>query len=212
MTTPLPPAASRQAPVPPLSPAAAKDWALYTDWCTATGRDPHSTGWADLSVFLADLPAAEAVQQRRMRHLRPLLDLGAGGLPRPAAPLRSRLGPTWASYSDTLTALRHEWWPDGIAARRDALIIILLARGFTRHRIRHLRPRAVQVFPEHVVDGLTLLPRHRDPSLCPRCALTRWLQILDAYRDRSGHDIEDKLTTARTYPHPRHDCTNGPAT
>ena len=204
MTTPTPPA-SGQEPVPPLSPVAAKDWALYTDWCTATGRDPHGTGWVDLSAFLADLPATDAVQQRRMRHLRPLLDLGAGGLPRPTAPLRSRLGPAWASYPDALAALRHEWWPDGVAARRDALIIVLVARGFTRHRLRQLRPHAVQVFPDYLVDGLEL-PMHRDPALCPRCALNRWLQILVAYRHRSGHDIEDHLTEARTYNQPHHDC------
>lgn len=187
-----------------IGPAAA-DWALYTDWCIATGRDPAATGWADLAVFLADLPASETVQQRRLRHLRPALRLGHGGLPRPITRLRSRVGPTWSTYPEALTALRHEWWPDGVAARRDALIIVLIAHGLTRTRITRLRPADLEVFPEAIVDDLRLA-QHHNPALCPRCALVRWLHVLDAYRDRSGHDIEHLLTDARAYGQPRHDC------
>lgn len=206
-TSGAPGAVERQpaGPVPVLAGAAAADWALYADWCTATARTPGETGWADLAAFLADLPATVLVQQRRIRHLRPLLGLGVGGLPRPTVRLRSRVGPPWASYPDTLAAVRHEWWPDGVAARRDALIIVLIARGVTRTRISRLRPSDVTVFPEFVIDDL-VLDRHRDPVLCPRCALVRWLQILDAYRDRSGRDIEELLTTARVHTRIRHDC------
>lgn len=185
--------------------AAAQDWALYADWCAATGRDPATTGWADLAVFLTDLPASELVQQRRLRAIRPRLGLGHGGLPRPAARVRPRVGPAWASYPEALTALRHEWWPDGVAARRDALLIVLIAHGMTRTRLARLRPKQVSVFPQFVVDDLVLIG-HRDPALCARCALVRWLQILHAYRDRSGRDIEELLTIARVHAQARHDC------
>lgn len=180
-------------------------WALYADWCAATGRDPATTGWADLAVFLTDLPASVLVQQHRLRAIRPRLGLGHGGLPRPIARVRPRVGPAWASYPEALTALRHEWWPDGVAARRDALLIVLIAHGMTRTRLARLRPRQVSVFPQVIVDDL-VLPQHRDPALCARCALTRWLQILHAYRDRSGRDIEELLTTSRAHARPRHDC------
>lgn len=183
----------------------APDWALYADWCAATGRAPATTGWADLAVFLTDLPASELVQQRRLRAIRPRLGLGHGGLPRPISRVRPRVGPAWASYPEALTALRHEWWPDGVAARRDALLIVLIAHGMTRTRLARLRPRQVSVFPQVVVDDL-VLPGHRDPALCARCALVRWLQILHAYRDRSGRDIEELLTIARVHARPRHDC------
>lgn len=185
--------------------AAAQDWTLYADWCTATGRDPATTGWTDLAVFLTDLPASELVQQRRLRAIRPRLGLGHGGLPRPSARVRPRVGPAWASYPEALTALRHEWWPEGVAARRDALLIILIAHGITRTHLARLRPSAVSLFPQVVVDDL-VLPGHRDPALCARCALVRWLQILHACRDRSGRDIEELLTTARVHARPRHDC------
>lgn len=185
--------------------AAAGDWSLFVDWCTATGRDPAASGWADLAAFLVDLPASVVVQERRFRSVRPMLDLGHGGFPRPVTRLRSRVGPSWASYADALGVLRHEWWPEGVAARRDALIIVLIARGPTRARLSQLRPADVTVFPDTVVADVRL-GGHRDPALCPRCALVRWLQVLHAYRDRSGRDIEILLTDARSLGWPRHDC------
>lgn len=100
---------------------------------------------------------------------------------------------------DALAALRHEWYPDGIAARRDALILVLTAHGFTRNRIRRLQPSDITTFPAPVVDGLDL-PEHPNPALCARCALTRWLAILDAYRDRARRDIEESLPTPATPP------------
>ena len=188
-----------------LSATARADWDLFTDWCTATGRTPITSTWADLSDFLAEIPASTVIQQRRVRHIQTVLEQEPTGLPRPLVVATARPGPQWLTYPDAMTALRHEWHPEGVAARRDALILTLAAHGFTRNRIRRLRPQQTTTFPEPVVDSFSL-PRHRDPVLCPRCALTRWLAILDAYRHRSGRDIEDLLTDARTYARPRHDC------
>ena len=188
-----------------LSPAAERDWGLWVDWCTATGRDPHHLDGPALAVFLRELPAGTPVQDRRVRNIRRVLEGKGRGLPRPTTTIRPRVGPEWLSYPDALTALRHEWWPEGVAARRDALILVLTAHGFTRTRIRRLQPRHIQTFPELVIDGLAL-PRHRDPALCAQCALARWLAVLDAYRHRSGRDVEELLTESRVSTHPRHDC------
>lgn len=190
-----------------LSATARADWDLFTDWCTATGRTPITSTWADLSDFLAEIPASTVIQQRRVRHIQTVLEQEPTGLPRPLVVATARPGPQWLTYPDAMTALRHEWHPEGVAARRDALILTLAAHGFTRNRIRRLRPQQTTTFPEPVVDSFSL-PRHRDPFLCPRCALTRWLAILDAYRHRSGRDIEDLLTDARIHStlHPAHDC------
>ena len=158
-----------------------------------------------MAAFVEDLPASVTVQERRLRGIRPRLGLGIGGLPRPVTSLRSRVGPGWASYPEALAGLRHEWWPEGVAARRDALVIVLVARGFTRARVYGLRPSAVSIFPETVIDGLAL-EGHRDPVLCPRCALVRWVQVLAAFRDRSGRDIEELLTEARASAGVSHDC------
>lgn len=189
----------------PTNPFAERDWSLWVDWCAATSRHPHHLDGPTLAAFLRELPATIAVQERRVRTIRRVLEGTGRGLPRPTTTIRPRVGPEWLSYPDALTALRHEWWPEGVAARRDALILILIAHGFTRTRIRHLQPQHIQTFPEIVVDEF-VLPRHRDPRLCAQCALVRWLAILDAYRHRSGRDIEELLEESRVYAHPRHDC------
>lgn len=115
-----------------------------------------------------------------------------------------------------MAALRQEWYPEGVAARRDALILVLTAAGFTRRRITTLRPSQITTLGNTVSDsaGVTVdgvdLPRTADPLLCPRCALTRWAQVLDAFADRSRADVEDLLTAARDHNRPRHDCTDRP--
>ena len=188
-----------------LHPVAHRDWQLWVDWCTATDRDPRETRGEALAVFVGDLPATTAVQDRRLRNIHRAAGHTPAGLPRPTTRVLARLGPPWLSYPDALTALRHEWFPEGVAARRDALILILAAHGFTRRRIRRLQPHAVEVFPDFVIDGLAL-PLHPNPALCGQCALTRWLAVLDAYRHRSGRDIEDLLTASRAFSRPQHEC------
>jgi len=188
-----------------LSPVAQRDWRLWVDWCIATDRDPGEPKGEALADFVADLPAATGVQDRRLRNIHRALCHTPTGLPRPTTRVPARLGSPWLSYPEALGALRHEWFPEGVAARRDALILVLAAHGFTRRRIRRLQPHAVEAFPDFVIDGLAL-PPHTDPALCARCALTRWLAILDAYRHRSGRDIEDLLTASRAFSRLRHDC------
>ena len=184
---------------------AERDWSLWLDWCAATGRDPHDLDGPALAAFLRELPATTLVQDRRVRTIRRVLEGTGRGLPRPTTRIPTRIGPPWLTYTDALTGLRHEWFPEGVAARRDALILVLAAHGFTRTRIRRLQVAQVEPFPTFVIDGLALT-QHRDPALCARCALTRWLAVLDAYRHRSGRDIEDLLTQARAFVRPQHDC------
>lgn len=186
--------------------AAERDWGLFQDWCTATDRTVNAADAADLAAFITELPAKPAILHRRLQHIQTRLGLIPAGLPRPVVVAPARPGPPWPSYTDALAALRHEWYPDGIAARRDALILVLTAHGFTRNRIRRLQPSDITTFPAPVVDGLDL-PEHPNPALCARCALTRWLAILDAYRDRARRDIEEFLTDARNATaRARHDC------
>lgn len=188
-----------------LSAVAHRDWRLWVDWCIATDRDPGEPNGEALAAFVADLPAATGVQDRRLRNIHRALCHTPTGLPRPTTRVPARLGSPWLSYPEALGALRHEWFPEGVAARRDALILILAAHGFTRRRIRRLQPHAVEVFPDFVIDGLAL-PLHPNPALCGQCALTRWLAVLDAYRHRSGRDIEDLLTASRAFSRPQHEC------
>jgi len=213
-TTAAPAAAVGERPPFDLSRVAQRDWALWVDWCAATGRDPHHGGIADLAVFLLELPATTGVQERRVRNIARTLGQAGHALPRPTTIVPVRVGPGWATHVDALAALRVEWYPEGVAARRDALILVLTAAGFTRRRITTLRPPQITTPGNTVSDsaGVTVdgvdLPSTADPLLCPRCALTRWAQVLGAFADRSRADVEDLLTAAREHKRPRHDCAD----
>jgi len=212
------PAAVGKRPVVPLSRVARGDWALWVDWCAATSRDPHQGGIADLAVFLLELPATPGVQDRRVRNIARTLGRPGHALPRPTTTAANgpplRIGPGWATQAEALAALRVEWYPEGVAARRDALILVLTAVGFTRRRITTLRPTQITIPGNTVSDGAGVtvdgvdLSRAADPVLCPRCALARWAQVLGAFADRSRLDVEDLLTAARDHTRPRHDCTD----
>ncbi len=222
MTTtqdPAPAAVGKRPAVPP-SRVARGDWALWVDWCAATNRDPHQGGIADLGVFLLELPATAGVQDRRVRSIARTLGRPGRALPRPTTAAANgppvRIGPGWATHPEALAALRVEWYPEGVAARRDALILVLTAAGFTRRRITTLRLPQISTHGNTVSDsaGVTVdgvdLPFTADPLLCPRCALARWAQVLGAFADRSRADVEDLLTAARDHNRPRHDCADLP--
>lgn len=165
----------------------------------------------DLAVFVRECPARPALQNRRVRRIQEALGQPVTGLPRPVVVAPARPGsPVWASFAEAMAGLRHEWFPEGVAARRDALVLVLVGHGFTRERVRRLRPGAVTVFPEVVVDGLLLAPS-RWPVVCGPCAVVRWLAVLEAFRDRVGRDVEDLLTHARAGAGrvPGHDCGTG---
>jgi len=200
-----PAAAPGQRPPVDLGRVVQGDWALWADWCTATDRDPHHGAIPDLAGFLLELPATTGVRDRRVRSIVRTLTGAGHALPRPTTAAPVRTGPAWASPGDALAALRVEWYPEGVAARRDALILTLTAAGFTRTRITTLRPAQIHLFPDVAVDRVEL-PRHTDPVQCPSCAVVRWLQVLDAHRHLSRYDVEDLLTAARTRTRAHHDC------
>ena len=51
---------------------AKRDWSLWLDWCTATGRDPHDLDGPALAVFLRELPATTLVERLKGQPLLPM--------------------------------------------------------------------------------------------------------------------------------------------
>src|SRR5664279_4896304 len=97
-----------------------------------------------------------------------------------------------------LTSLSAEagGWPTGVAARRDAALLLMGFAG--AHRRSELTALTLEDITLHPTDGLHVrlrtsktdqeargtvkaLPYGRDPATCPPCAYVRWRQVLHAW-------------------------------
>ncbi len=180
-----------------LSPATVRayagDWALFTDWCSATGEPelpahPHS-----VLSFLTDCPAAPATRRRRVAAI-DHHHTGAGH-PQPGESpvVRAALGrkvkdrrPQEMSeeVAAALRALPSSGWTRGMFGRRDRCLLVLSQIGGVPYQ--HLAgltagdvTMATGITTISVKAGTwTLLPGD-DALLCGPCAVTRWLRVLD---------------------------------
>jgi len=169
--------------------AYAADWALFADWCTATGHDPLPTDAAALEAFERGCPAAPATQRRRrnaidyhhhMAGYPPLTE------PRgPSTPMRPRtpIDPDQVAWA--LRLLPSHGWTMGLFGRRDRALIVLAAHTAVPYR----QLARISLGQIHVTGGTaTVADQHgrvielqatKDPVLCGPCALTRWQGIID---------------------------------
>ena len=106
------------------------DWALFTDWCTATNQVPLPADWATIEGFTAGCPGAPATVRRRFaaiaHHHR-----AAGHPPRtdPARelppPSRELIGP--GQVEMLMRLLPSHGWLGGLFGRRDRALLTLAA-------------------------------------------------------------------------------------
>ena len=126
----------------------AGEWALFLDWCAATGRTALPADPPAVEAFLLACPAAPTTLARRLtgidhHHTRAGLapparteqirDLARG---RPARPVRQVLDP--AGVDAALRALPIVGWTAGWFGRRDRALIVLAAAGIPYRRIAQL--------------------------------------------------------------------------
>lgn len=136
---------------------------LFDDWRAATGRASDAPAdEAELDAFFAEVPGAASTLTRRRR------DLEVAGLapPRKPPPAAGRV----AGLDAALRVIPVGGWPDGLVGRRDAaLLVTSRVAGLRRPQLRGL-----------VVGGelpdLPVVDAH--PSVCPACALSRWVRTL----------------------------------
>ncbi len=165
----------------------AADWALFTDWCTATNRDPLPADWATVGAFTAGCPGAPATIRRRLaaiaHHHR------AAGHPAPANPDRelppSRELVDPGQVDMLMRLLPSHGWLGGLFGRRDRALLTLAA--YTAIPYRQL-PR-LTVGQLHIAYGVAtvtdaygrthVIESVTDPMLCGPCALVRWRRVLD---------------------------------
>jgi len=204
----------------------AGDWEVFEDWCTATGRPALPTTWATVQNFLADVPSAATTTCRRLgairaHHRQARAEL-AGAPPRAPTPTPwhppgepvdpqpgdgAEDGPRWWDLGDALHHLPVHGYPHGVVARRDAVVLVLAARGWTRRRITALTPDQVRIEPVPGIDQVDL-PMTSHGLTCPSCTLTRWLRVLATWYDTSGPAEDSTALIADAHPADvrLHDC------
>ena len=168
----------------------AADWALFTDWCTATNHTPLPADWATILGFTAGCPGAPATLRRRLaaitHHHR------AAGHPPPAdpaltertaQPLRELIDP--GQVEMLLRLLPSHGWTTGVFGRRDRALLTLAAATPIPYR----QLAALTVGQIHIAGGVATITDARgqvhtleattDPVLCGPCTLVRWRRVLD---------------------------------
>ncbi|GGM16205.1 hypothetical protein [Nakamurella endophytica] len=177
----------------------AGEWALFVDWCAATGRVSLPATAETVHAFLLGCPAAPATMTRRLtaidRHHRDrgvavpprsdqVRDLARG---RAARPVRQALEP--AAVDTALRRLPIDGWTGGWFGRRDRALLVLAAAGIPYRQLARLHVADVSVDGDGCVVATPsvshVMPVGDDPATCGPCALVRWLRVLDLDATRS---------------------------
>ncbi len=167
----------------------AADWALFTDWCTATEHIALPANWATITEFTSSCPGANATIRRRIaaitHHHR------TAGHPAPVdpskeidSPSRELIGPTQVDM--LMRLLPSNGWTGGLFGRRDRALLTLAAQTTIPYRqLPRLTVAALQI-----AGGVASVTDHHgvahavgsagDPVLCGPCALVRWRRVLNA--------------------------------
>jgi hypothetical protein len=135
------------------------DWALFTDWCAATGAPALPAAVGTVEAFLASCPAAPATAARRVaaigwhhRHSptgptvagppdRRALRAGQGRPP----PAPTRPPPDPHALAAAVRALPTTGWTGGFFGRRDAAMLTLAAAPLGWTALAGLRTTEVSV-------------------------------------------------------------------
>src|SRR5258708_34996893 len=112
---------------------ASHTWALFADWCAATGRVALPAQPETLAEFLADHPAQLGTHRRRVTAInsahrqRGLSEPGRAHAVHAALATRryQRLQAVADALDEAIGQLPVSGWPHGLFGRRDALVLTL---------------------------------------------------------------------------------------
>jgi len=175
--------------------AYAGDWALFTDWCHATGAWELPADPTTLVAFLVDCPAAPATHRRRVAAIDHHHTANGHPPPGRSAPVLAALGrptgeprqvpvETATAVEAALRALPSHGWTRGMFGRRDRCLLVLSQlAGVPYRRLATLTAADVTVADGKVTTdsppGPWTVAADPDPTLCAPCAVTRWLRLLN---------------------------------
>jgi len=199
----------------------AADWALFADWCAATGHIPLPADWNTIIAFTAGCPGAPATLRRRLAAI--IHHHRAAGHPPPtdpvgrelpALPTRELIDPGQAEV--VMRLLPSHGWTAGLFGRRDRALLTLAAAT----QIPYRQLARLTVGQLHIADGTAIITdlhgqvhtveAATDPVLCRPCALVRWRRVLDtAVTRHTTRAVADFLKKAKEVAAiSRHPCRN----
>jgi len=161
----------------------AADWALFTDWCTATNHTSLPAEWSTIEAFTNACPSAPATIRRRLAAI--AHNHRTTGHAAPVDPAREVSSPPRevidpGQVEMLMRLLPSHGWTAGLFGRRDRALLTLAAQTTIPYR---QLPR-LTVGHLHIADGTATITDHRgterviqaadDPMLCGPCALVRW--------------------------------------
>lgn len=200
----------------------AHDWAHFTSWCDLAGRRPLPAEVDTLRLYLTDLEAARtetgaqvyqpatlarrlaavAAAHRDTGHLSatrdPRVTAVLTGIRRTRRHTPHQMRPLLLEDIKTvLASMDYSSWPAGVAATRDAFVILAGFAGALRRS--ELAALTIANLRWHHTDGLyvrirssktdqealgatVVLPFGEHPGTCPPCAFLRWASLLTAHR------------------------------
>lgn len=171
-----------------------RHWALFVDWCAATGQRALPATPETVLAYLEELPAGPTTLRRRLlavdaahRHVGyppPSASPAFDALLRPTRP--ARFDPELVAAA--LAVIPVGGWPAGIVGRRDAaLITVICTAGLTRRQTQALYSPPVQETDQppggsgsSAMTGFPAVAAAGHPGVCPACAVTRWQRVTTA--------------------------------
>lgn len=179
-----------------------RDWLLFQDFCAAGEREALPASVTTIAEFFHAVPVGASAAARRRRAIRRAHE-NAGK--RVLAPFSHSYPPRLSTPG--LGSFPTMRYPEGLRGRRDAFVVLLVGElGFTRHEAQKVTVHDVALYPQLSVAGRPVR-REDDPVVCPACALTRWLRVVNATSRGWRSELRDILDP-RTVTG-GHDCRVG---
>lgn len=183
-----------------MTPQDRRAWALFVDWCEATGAQPLPASSRTVAAFVEQVPARPATVLDRVRAIRRAHARAGHLVPLRGEARRADRGPTrrggsWLGVDEAL-ARCPTVGGSGVRGRRDSLILVLHQRlGLTAARVAGLRTDDLgltewRVAAHDIVGSLA-------PVLCSRCDLARWIDVHRALAPSGSRGAAQDIVLAR---------------
>ena len=156
-----------------------RDWRLFDDWCTATGRQALPASADTVEAFLRAAGGAPS-SVRRYRATIANAHHHAGHKP-PENPASVPPHPFPGVGTDAMLSRIPVWgWPAGLFGRRDAMLLVVRVQaGLTLNQTAGLTVEQIHLDDERTLHLTGVqLPSTKNPLTCPACVWLRWRTML----------------------------------